>query len=164
MFSQSVQSWHPWSNFVLGNATRHEKQTRQWHRADTITEVLAEKIRHVRPKGRTCHSNLRPGHPALEYGSLPDGLYQLSVISNKVIGYAGDLDGDGNGTGGDNYTGTFHRLFGDSDGNGTVNSSDFAVFRTVFGVAGPTFDFDGDGVVSSNDFAEFRKRFGLTLP
>jgi hypothetical protein len=54
-----------------------------------------------------------------------------------------------------------HRLFGDGTGDGAVTSDDFAMFRSVFGVAGPSFDFDGNGVVNSDDFAEFRKRFGL---
>jgi hypothetical protein len=55
------------------------------------------------------------------------------------------------------------RLFGDSDGNGTVNSTDFATFRTFFGI-GPSFsDFNNDGQTNSDDFAEFRKRFGLTI-
>jgi len=54
-------------------------------------------------------------------------------------------------------------MFGDSDGNGTVNSTDFATFRTFFGI-GPSFsDFNNDGQTNSDDFAEFRKRFGLTI-
>jgi hypothetical protein len=99
-------------------------------------------------------------------GSLPDGQYLLTIFADKVMGSSGTLDGNGNGIAEgsptDNRTSAFHRLFGDGNGDGNVISSDFAQFRSVFGVAGPTFDFDGNGVVNSNDFAEFRKRFGLT--
>lgn len=97
-------------------------------------------------------------------GSLIDGNYELTVFANQVLGACGmQLDGNGDGTPGDNYTFSFHRLFGDADGNGTVNSTDFAVFRMSFGLGASIFDFDGDGQTNSSDFAEFRKRFGLTI-
>jgi hypothetical protein len=99
-------------------------------------------------------------------GSLADGTYRLTINADKVSGVGGFLDGNKNGTfdgaPADNVIQLTHRLFGDGTGDGAVTSSDFAQFRTVFGVAGPTFDFDGNGVVNSNDFAEFRKRFGLS--
>ena len=90
-------------------------------------------------------------------------------MADKITGNAGGgtLDGDGDGISegspADNKTLTFHRLFGDADGNATVNSSDFAVFRTFFGLGASIFDFDGNNQTNSNDFAEFRKRFGITL-
>jgi hypothetical protein len=99
--------------------------------------------------------------------SLADGFYTLKVLASQIGGTG--LDGDGNGAGGDDYqltgdtTNKLFRLFGDGDGNASVNSTDFALFRTFFGIAGPAFDSDGNGVVNSDDFAEFRKRFGLTL-
>jgi len=100
-------------------------------------------------------------------GSLADGKYLLTISADNVTGSGGSkFDGNGNGIAEgsptDNRTSAFHRLFGDGTGDGNVNSTDFALFRTVFGVAGPNFDFDGSGVVNSNDFAEFRKRFGLS--
>jgi len=64
---------------------------------------------------------------------------------------------------GDPATNKLFRLFGDADGNGTVNSSDFAVFRSYFGLGMSMFDYDGDNQANSNDFAQFRKRFGLTI-
>jgi hypothetical protein len=104
-----------------------------------------------------------------EFGSLADGRYTLTVFAAKVTNSYGSLDGDCNSVGGDDFvltssgtTGVF-RLFGDGNGDGAVTSPDFAMFRSVFGVAGPTFDFDNNGVVNSNDFAEFRKRFGLSI-
>jgi len=96
------------------------------------------------------------GGSFVQSGSLIDGNYSLSVESALV------LDNGGRSMASD-YTLNFHRLFGDSDGNRVVDSSDFAVFRSFFGLGASFFDFDGDGQTNSNDFAEFRKRFGLTL-
>lgn len=100
-------------------------------------------------------------------GSLPDGKYTLNIVANRVAGIGGFLDGNMNGTfqGSpiDDKSATLYRLFGDANGDGAVNSTGFAALRTVFGVAGPVFDFDGNGVVNSDDFAEFRKRFGLSI-
>jgi probable HAF family extracellular repeat protein len=103
----------------------------------------------------------------IEFGSLADGRYTLTVHSS-LVNY-GDFDGNGDGTPGDDYTrvGTpangLFRLFGDADGNGTVNSVDFAAFRSVFGMGPSIFDFSGDGQTDANDFAEFRRRFGVSI-
>jgi hypothetical protein len=56
-----------------------------------------------------------------------------------------------------------YRLFGDSNGDGNVNATDFANFRTVFGLGSSIFDFNKDGQTNAADFAQFRARFGLTL-
>jgi len=105
-----------------------------------------------------------------EFSSLQDGRYTLTIFNTKVSNLNGNLDGNCDGTGGDDFvlasagtTGIF-RLFGDGNGSANVDSTDFALFRAVFGIAGPTFDFDDNGVVNSIDFAEFRKRFGIALP
>jgi len=96
----------------------------------------------------------------LDYGSLADGRYDLTIFHDQIANF----DGNANGIAGDDYVFNFHRLFGDSDGNAVINSVDFAAFRNVFGLGGISpFDFNGDFGVNSNDFAEFRKRFGLTI-
>lgn len=96
--------------------------------------------------------------------SLIDGNYTLTLVSNKIQGAGGFLDGDNNGTAGGDFILNTHRLFGDADGNATVNSNDFAIFRSFFGTTnGLYFDANNDGVINSDDFAEFRKRFGITL-
>lgn len=110
----------------------------------------------------------------VEYGSLADGRYTLTVLASKVNN--GNFDGNGDGISGDdfvfasnpypNLASNIFRLFGDSDGNGVVNSIDFAAFRSYFGIpAGPAsaFDFDGSGGTDPNDFAAFRMRFGLIV-
>jgi len=94
--------------------------------------------------------------PSTEFSSLKDGKYTLTVLVNQVADSTGNAMGN-------NGVLQFHRLFGDADGNATVNSTDFAVFRTFFGLGSSIFDFNNDGQSNSNDFAEFRKRFGITL-
>ncbi len=103
---------------------------------------------------------------ALDYGSLADGKYTLTVYANSVSNVAGQLDGDANGTGGDNYmvigspaNGLF-RFFGDADGDGNVAANDFIQFRLSLGGTDPIFDFDNDGAVAASDFIQFRLRFG----
>jgi len=98
------------------------------------------------------------------YNSLIDGQYSLTLVSSKIIGAGGQLDGDGNGTGGDNQTLLTHRLFGDADGNGSVVASDFNAFRLQYGSSGPSiFDYNGDNQVTAADFNEFRLRYGVTI-
>jgi len=102
-------------------------------------------------------------------GSLIDGAYQLIIDASKVTGIGGSLDGDGNGTGGDNYqtptvgAGRIHRLFGDNDGDGDVDAIDFGQFRAAFGGSNVAFDFDGDADVDAVDFGQFRARFGSSV-
>jgi hypothetical protein len=106
---------------------------------------------------------------AVQFGSLADGRYTLTIDGALVSNANGALDGNGDGTAGDDFvlasTGTsgVFRLFGDSNGDATVNSTDFASFRTVFGLGASIFDFNNDGQTNAGDFAEFRKRFGITL-
>jgi CSLREA domain-containing protein len=95
--------------------------------------------------------------------SLADGRYTLNVLADQFA--VGGLDGDGNGSPGDNYTlvGTpangLFRLFGDADGNGQTGISDFLAFRLAFLSGNAAFDFDGNGTVDAGDFLQFRLRF-----
>jgi hypothetical protein len=101
----------------------------------------------------------------LDFGSLADGRYTLTVLASKIP----TLDGNGDGTPGDDYvlTGSpangLFRLFGDADGNGTVNTADFNAFRSAFGGSSSTFDFDNIGGVGTLDFNQFRQRFGSSV-
>jgi hypothetical protein len=108
---------------------------------------------------------------AVEYGSLADGRYTLTALAGSITNVAGQLDGNGDGTGGDNYvlvgapntpTNLF-RFYGDINGDGTVSASDFVQFRQYFGGYLFAFDFDGDGAVAASDFAQFRLRFGGSI-
>jgi hypothetical protein len=111
--------------------------------------------------------------------SLPDGRYTLTIDASKVTGVNGALDGNGDGTGGDNYvlasapapaapTNIF-RLFGDVNGDGMVSGLDFdgtaalIGLRQAFGGPDHRFDYNGDGSVAASDFTQFRLRFGGSI-
>ena len=64
-----------------------------------------------------------------------------------------DTDADGYG----------NRCDADFNGDGNVNLSDYSVFRSAFGTAGPDEDFNGDGIVNLSDYSIFRKSFGKAL-
>jgi hypothetical protein len=104
----------------------------------------------------------------LDFGSLADGRYTLTVLAAQVP----NLDGNGDGTAGDDFTlvgdpstaPKLFRLFGDNDGDGDVDAADFGQFRQAFGTgANLAFDFDGDGDVDASDFGQFRQRFGTAV-
>ncbi len=113
---------------------------------------------------------------AVDSGSLADGRYALHAIASQFTG-AG-LDGDSNGTGGDDFifdepaspatldpTKLF-RIFGDYTGDGSVAANDFIQFRLALGNSAPPFqlfDFDNDGAVAASDFIQFRLRFGGSI-
>jgi ELWxxDGT repeat protein len=111
---------------------------------------------------------------ATEFGSLIDGRYTLTALASQISANGQQLDGNGDGLGGDDFTfgdaqGLF-RLFGDINGDQVVNGLDFGFFKNAFGtqVGDPNylsyFDFNGDGVINGFDLGQFRTRFGTMLP
>lgn len=108
--------------------------------------------------------------------SLIDGLYQLTIVANQIKSSANGqfLDGDGNGTGGDNASVSFHRLFGDVrgssttdfNGNGFTDNVDLVQFRAANGSDSTqvnydeALDYNGDGFIDNLDLLEFRGRIG----
>jgi extracellular elastinolytic metalloproteinase len=101
----------------------------------------------------------------LDFSSLADGRYTLTVNAAQVSSGGGGLDGNGDGTGGDNYvlvgnpTNGLFRLYGDVDGDGQVSVSDFLAFRLAFLGPNEALDFDDSSAVFSPDFIQFRLRF-----
>ena len=105
-------------------------------------------------------------------GLLLDGTYELTINAAQVHSLGLTLDGDGDGSSGDNYVfgdqtaDDFFRKYGDNDGNNLVNLFDFAAFRATFGVPSDqagfnaALDNEGDGDVDLFDFAAFRSNFG----
>jgi hypothetical protein len=116
---------------------------------------------------------------AVEGASLADGRYTLTVLAAKVFGPGPNgvqLDGDGNGVGGDNFvlpgnsaTSPIFRLFGDVNGDAAVNGLDLAAFRAAFGTTSADtgyvafFDSSADGTINGLDLAQFRARFGMIV-
>ena len=105
-------------------------------------------------------------------GLLADGDYQLTIRASQVSSLGLAMDGDGDGTVGDDYVfgaqsvDRFYRKYGDGNGNGTVDLLDFADFRRTFGAIpadsnwNRAFDYEGDNSVGLLDFAQFRRNFG----
>lgn len=107
---------------------------------------------------------------AVDFGSLQDGRYDLSIFAGSISNANGLLDGNGDGVGGDNYTligdpatNKLFRLFGDGNGSGNVDATDFGLFRGAYGTANTIFDFDNGGGVDASDFGNFRQRFGMVI-
>ena len=97
-------------------------------------------------------------------GSLPDGVYDLTVVGAKVRG--GTAAGPAMTA---DHTLAFHRLFGDANNSRSVNNADYLLFRNAFGKPStdpgydPAFDLDGNGTVNNADYLQFRARFGKAL-
>jgi hypothetical protein len=98
---------------------------------------------------------------------LPDGNYRLTLLATQITDSAGNqLDGNGNGTGGDNYVFDFFVWAGDANRDRTVNSDDFNILAGSFGMGGKNFtqgDFTYNTVVNSDDFNILAGKFGQTL-
>jgi hypothetical protein len=106
---------------------------------------------------------------AVDFGSLADGRYTLTVNAGQVSNTFGQLDGNGDGVAGDNYVlaGTpangLFRLYGDNNGSGTVDALDFGAFLSAFGAGPSIFDFDNNGTTDAADFGQFLQRFGTGI-
>jgi Dockerin type I domain len=114
------------------------------------------------------------GGSATEFGSLADGRYTLTVLAGQISSGGQALDGNGDGTPGDNYTfgdpQGLYRFFGDINGDRHVDIADFGLFSSTFNLnSGQTgfiaaFDFNGDGHIDIADFGQFSIRFFTPLP
>jgi hypothetical protein len=136
--------------------------------------------------GFTATANVVGGHTVVtltgftgaetNFGSLADGRYTLTAVASQITAGGIQLDGNGDGTPGDNFvlTGTtangLFRFYGDQNGDGTDNAADFGLFRQAFGTStGNQFyrdflDFNADGTINAADFGQFRPRFGASVP
>src|SRR5262249_43788661 len=109
-------------------------------------------------------------------GSLNDGRYTLTALANQITAGGQQLDGNGDGTPGDNFVladndqaGGLFRLYGDATADRRRDNGDFFLFRNTFGFStgNPAFlvyfDFNADGIVDNGDFFQFRNRFGTSI-
>tara|TARA_R110002049_G_scaffold285698_3_gene466876 strand:- start:21346 stop:23217 length:1872 start_codon:yes stop_codon:yes gene_type:complete len=106
--------------------------------------------------------------------TLAKGNYQLAVNASQITSDGNNLDGDADGTPGDDYLfgnvpeDNLFAIFGDSDGSRAVNFTDFSNhFLPAFGSTSPSplyrdeLDIDGDGSVNFTDFSNgFLPNFG----
>lgn len=105
--------------------------------------------------------------------SLPDGTFDFTLKAAGVFDASGrTLDGNGDGTGGDDYVVRIHRFFGDYDGDRDVDYFDTAHIQKAFAtsVAGPVtdpvelariraFDYNNDSKVDTVDVTAFEKNY-----
>ncbi len=85
---------------------------------------------------------------------LAEGSYTATLIAAGIaddVGHA--LDGDADGTGGDDYVFTFHCLYGDYDGDGEANAVDIDLLAAAVRGGNPDVGLDvtGDGLVGQPD-------------
>jgi Dockerin type I domain len=109
-----------------------------------------------------------------QFGSLADGRYTLTALASQISAGGQALDGNGDGTPGDNFTfgeaqGLF-RFFGDINGDRHVDIADFGLFSSTFNLHSSqtgflaAFDFNGDGIIDIADFGQFSIRMFTVLP
>jgi Dockerin type I domain len=109
-----------------------------------------------------------------QFGSLKDGRYTLTALASQISAGGIALDGNGDGTPGDNYTfgdaqGLF-RFYGDINGDRHVDIADFGLFSGTFNLnSGQTgflaaVDFNNDGHIDIADFGQFSVRLFTPLP
>jgi Dockerin type I domain len=114
------------------------------------------------------------GGAATQFGSLADGRYTLTALAVQITAAGVQLDGNGDGTAGDNYVfgeaqGLF-RFFGDINGDRHVDIADFGLFSATFNLStGQTgfisaFDSNNDGHIDIADFGQFSLRLFTVLP
>jgi alkaline phosphatase len=123
-------------------------------------------------QGRTV-ATLTFSGALVEYGSLKDGSYQLTVrgekVRDRVFGVALDGDNDQQPSGDRLFGATaadkFFRKYGDGDGSGLLDATDYYSLLTTNNKRSTEpgyvwyFDFDANGVVDSSDLAQFRARY-----
>jgi glucose/arabinose dehydrogenase len=94
-------------------------------------------------------------------GSLPDGVYDLTIGADKVHNSTAAST-----TMAANFTSTFHRLLADASGDARIGPEDFNILATNFAKTGQTAgtgDFNGDGTTGPEDFNILASRFGTAL-
>lgn len=96
-------------------------------------------------------------------GSLPDGLYRLTIDGIDLVAAGRTVDANNSNSHGSVRTVDFHRLAGDANGDRSVGADDFLAFRLAFLSNSPTFDFDNNGTVDAADFLTFRLQFLKTI-
>ena len=91
--------------------------------------------------------------------SLPDGFYRLTLDADMLRDLDGNpLDGDGNGTGGDDFVLSFHRLEGDADGNMVVNRGDTDLVNAALDAIPSSANWNANADLDRDDRITVRDR------
>src|SRR4051812_14093581 len=99
--------------------------------------------------------------PGVVGNSLPDGVYDLTVVASKV--HAGSAAGP---TMAADYALAFHRLYSDVNGDGVSDNADLFQMRSTYTkpASDPAYkwyvDYNADGVVDNADVFQVRSRRG----
>jgi hypothetical protein len=105
--------------------------------------------------------------PGLPNGRLPDGNYRATISAGAVKDLATNaLDGNGDGTGGDDFTTDFFALEGDANHDGSVGFADLVAVAQNYGGTGKTYaegDLNFDGMVSFADLVMVAQKYGTVL-
>ena len=108
-------------------------------------------------------------------GSLSDGSYRLTLSGSSISNVSGQLDGNGDGMGGDDYVNgaaeadAFFRLFGDTNGNRVTTLAELGQLRISLNKRTPDaaynalFDINSDGLVNLAELFQLRLRLNNRL-
>jgi hypothetical protein len=105
-----------------------------------------------------------PGQPDQR---LPIGRYRATLLAGGVSAGGVALDGNANGTPGDNYAFDFLHLPGDMNGDGRVNFTDYQLLERSYGRTNATWadgDWNYDGVVNDPDTVILLRAINTVLP
>lgn len=98
---------------------------------------------------------------------LPDGDYKATLLAAGISDAASRaLDGNGDGTSGDDYTLKFFTFAGDANRDRTVGFADLVKVAQNYGSTGKTWadgDFNGDGAVNFSDLVVVAQHYGSSL-
>jgi hypothetical protein len=145
-FSQSVQQSLGASDLLLHNLTNNQDIAAPAPTYDPATDTAT-----------------------FNFASLSDGNYTATLKAAGVSDAAGsNLDGNKDGTGGDDYTFSFFVLAGDANHDRSINFADLVAVAQHYGQVGgataSTGDANSDGNVSFADLVIVAQKYGTTLP
>jgi hypothetical protein len=105
--------------------------------------------------------------PGLPGGVLPAGRYRVTLVAAGVTAGGVALDGNGDGTPGDDYVFDFFTLPGDANRDGVVNFNDLLALARNYNKSGVTLadgDFTGDGIVNFADLLILARNYNKAIP
>ncbi|HYE19529.1 MAG TPA: hypothetical protein VEA69_13845 [Tepidisphaeraceae bacterium] len=148
---------------VAGDVSADDLLVRNDTTGQTVTELAFAYDAATRTATFSYTGTAGPGT-----GILPDGNYTAMLRAAGFGGTGGwPLDGNADGTPGDDLALTFFQLVGDADRNRQVALNDLVILANHYGMAATggwaDGDFDGNGQVGLNDLVQLANRYGSKL-